>query len=115
MKKKEMFLKAEAIYRYLDGNERLETLIMCKPADTTLMTTDQSLYEALGSIDKTKINYNKLVKFLENVDVLSFRSAMKKERKVLMEERVIEIREKGKNDHNKINNDEAIKNAGEKD
>jgi len=92
MTKNQKYLKAEMIYKYLLGDEDIETLIMCKPAEINLITTDQSLYEALGSIkDKNKINYNKLVKFLESVDVLSFKYALKKDRTVLKDDRVDEI------------------------
>jgi hypothetical protein len=99
MEKKRCYLRAEMIYKYLMGDEKLETQVMCKPNDLDLVTTDQSLYEALGSIeDKSKINYSKFVKFLEVVDVMSFRYSMKKNRKVLKIERVKEIQEKSKND-----------------
>lgn len=91
---KKLFLKAELIYKYFTGDEKIETLVMCKPNNLELTTTDQSLYEALGSIEnKKKIDYNKLVKFLESVDIISFKHSLKKERKILMEERVKEIRE----------------------
>ncbi len=96
-----MFLKAEAIYKYLLGiSDRLETLIMCKPGNTVLVTYDQSLYEALGAIDREKIDYNKLVKFLEVVDIQSFKEKMG-ERKILKQERVEELKnslEENKND-----------------
>lgn len=84
-----MFLKAEAIYKYLLGiSDKLDTLIMCKPQNTVLTTYDQSLYEALGAIeDRTKIDYNKLIKFLEVVDVRSFKEKIG-ERKILKQERV---------------------------
>jgi len=103
---KRLFLKAELVYKYLMGDDKMETLIMCKPYDMELTTTDQSLYEALGSIkDKSKISYNKLVKFLENVDVVSFRHTLKQKRKILYEKRVQEIQEyvdkkKGVSDRN---------------
>lgn len=96
-----MFLKAEAIYKYLLGiSDRLDTLIMCKPGNTVLVTYDQSLYEALGAIDREKIDYNKLVKFLEVVDIQSFKEKMG-ERKILKQERVEELKnslEENKND-----------------
>jgi hypothetical protein len=57
------------------------------------------LYEALGSIeDKSKLNYQKFVKFLETVDIMSFRYSLKKQRTVLKEERVNDIKEKSKKD-----------------
>ncbi|RMF55419.1 hypothetical protein D6745_02435 [Candidatus Woesearchaeota archaeon] len=91
-----MFLKAEGILKYLEGNnDKIDTLIMCKPNNIELVTTDQSLYEAVGSVkDKTKINYAKLVKFLEVVNIVSFKEKMQKPRTILKEERVKELRKK---------------------
>lgn len=104
MKKKRCYLRAEMIYKFLMGDEKLETSIMCIPDDLEFVTTDQSLYEAFGSIeDKSKINYSKFVKFLENVEIMSFKYNMKKQRKVLKVERVKEIHEKCKQDFD-INN-----------
>lgn len=92
MQMQKMFLKAEAIYKYLMGvSDKLDTLIMCKPENTVLITYDQSIYEALGAIDRDKIDYNKLVKFLEVVDVQSFKEKMG-ERKILKDERVKELK-----------------------
>jgi|APSaa5957512576_1039674.scaffolds.fasta_scaffold264801_2 hypothetical protein len=34
------YLRAEMIYKYLMGDEKLETQIMCKPNDLDLVTTD---------------------------------------------------------------------------
>ena len=87
------FLKAESIYKYLlNVSEKLDTLIMCKPENTVLMTYDQSLYEALGAIeDRSKIDYNKLIKFLEAVEIQSFKEKMG-ERKILKSERVEELK-----------------------
>jgi len=88
MQMQKMFLKAEAIYKYLLGvSDKLDTLILCKPENTVLITYDQSIYEALGAIDRDKIDYNKLVKFLEVVDVQSFKEKIG-DRKILKQERV---------------------------
>jgi len=109
---KKIYLKAEIIHKYLSGDDDTETLIMCKPETMELVTTDQSLYEALGSIEKkTELNYNKLVKFLENVDVMSFKQALRKERKILKEERVAEIRKKSKHAKVKIESQRGDNNA----
>lgn len=92
MQMQKMFLKAEAIYRYLLGaSDKLDTLILCKPENTVLITYDQSIYEALGAIDRDKIDYNKLVKFLEVVDVQSFKEKIG-DRKILKQERVEELK-----------------------
>lgn len=93
--KQKMYLKAEHILKYLMGNENMDTLIMCKSAEVGLVTSDQSLYEAVGSVqNREKIDYNKLVKLLEVTEIISFRKDMKKERKILTEERVKELKEK---------------------
>ena len=68
---------------------------MCKPNNIELVTTDQSLYEAIGSIeDKKKIDYAKLVKFLEVVNIVSFKEKMQKPRTILKDERVKELRDR---------------------
>ena len=89
-----MVLKAEAIYKYLIGaSDKLDTLIMCKPVNLVLTAYDQSLYEALGAIeDKSKISYPKLIKFLEVVDIQSFKEKIG-ERKILKQERVEAIKQ----------------------
>ena len=93
MQMQKMFLRAESIYKYFMGiSDKLDTLIMCKPENTVLLTYDQSLYEALGAIeDRSKIYFNKLIKFLEVVDIQSFKEKMG-ERKILNQERVEEIK-----------------------
>ena len=99
MTRKKIYLKAEHLYKYILGDDELETLIMCKPAHIDLVTTDQSLYEALGAVeDKESIRYNKLVKLLENVDTLSLKYSLKKVRAVLTDERVQDIRKKAEED-----------------
>ena len=88
------FLASEQILRYLIGNdEALETLILCKPADVELATSDFSLYEALGSVKPhDSFALNKLTKLLEAVDVVSYRYAKRSSKPVLREERVEELR-----------------------
>ena len=101
MQEQRMMLKAEAIYKYLIGiSDKLDTLVMCKPENISLMTYDQSLYEALGAIeDKSKISYPKLIKFLEVVDVHPFKEKVG-ERKILKDNRVEEIRNSTEGDKN---------------
>ncbi len=93
--KQKMYLKAEALLRYLLGrDDKLDTLIMCKGGQVDLVTSDQSLYEALGCIvADDKFHINRLVKMLEVVDVVSYVTGMKQERKILKEERVKELRD----------------------
>lgn len=92
--KQKMYLTAEAIYKYLLGtDEKIDTLVMCKSSEYELISTDQSLYEAIGAIeDKTKINFNKLVKLLEVTSLMSFDKTMNKPRTILTDERAEEIR-----------------------
>ena len=92
--KQRMYLTAESIYRFLlELDDKLDTLILCRSSEVYLVTTDQSLYEALGSIeDKSKINFNKLVKFMEVTELLPFSQTMKKSRQILTDKRVAEIR-----------------------
>jgi len=91
IQKTKKFLNAEMLYMYLTS-ETLDRLVMCDSAEINLFTFDQSLYEAIGSVKERKdIDYNKLVKLLEVVDVHPFSEVMKKPRKILTDDRVGEI------------------------
>ncbi|MBS3176247.1 hypothetical protein J4457_03355 [Candidatus Woesearchaeota archaeon] len=93
-----VYLKPETILRFLSKeDEELDTLIMCNSTLMHLFTFDQSIYEAVGSMneeERSKINLNKLTKFLEVVDVMSMRQELKKPRPILREEHVAELRKK---------------------
>ncbi|MFH1409480.1 MAG: hypothetical protein ABIH34_06215 [Nanoarchaeota archaeon] len=91
--KQRMFLKAEAILRYLtQDDEHLDTLIMCKGSEVELITSDASLYSAMASVeDHSKIKFNKLTKFLEVVDIHSSKERGQ-EKKVLTHEDVENLR-----------------------
>ena len=79
-------------------DEKIDTLLLCKSSEVHLMTTDQSIYEALGSIeDKSQINFNKLVKLMEVTEVSSYVAAMKKPRTILTQTRVDDIQKKQEN------------------
>jgi len=82
------FLTPEAILKYfLNVSDEIDTLILCKSSEVTLKTTDQNLYEALGSImPYDEFKNNKLVKLLEVVDIEHA------EKKILTHERVDELR-----------------------
>ena len=86
--KQAYYLTSEAILKYfLNTSDQIDTLIMCKSSEVNISTTDQNLYEALGSItERDNFNTNKLVKFLEAV---SIEHAPKK---ILTHERVEELR-----------------------
>jgi len=92
--KQRMYLTAESIYKFLlEMDDKLDTLVLCKSSEAHLITTDQSLYEAIGSIeDKSKINFSKLVKLIEVTEIASFAQSMKKPRKILTDKRVEDIR-----------------------
>ena len=89
-----MYLKAEVILRYLIGeNDKLDTLIMCKSSGIDLVTSDQSLYEAIGSImPEDGFKLPKLIKLLEVVDIVSYKSGTSHPRKILKPNRVHELR-----------------------
>ena len=90
IKQEKRYLTAEAIMRYFKGDEKLSTEIMCNTIPN-LMTSDQSLYEALGSFeDKSQIDLNKLVKFLEVVEIMSYAKTFGP-RKILTPQRVDEL------------------------
>ena len=73
--------------------EKLHTLITTQNTQVDLTTTDQELYEALGSVKKrNEIDINLLVKLLEVTTVESFEHQNNKKRKILTHEKVEEIR-----------------------
>ena len=84
----------EQILKYLiTDTEVIDTKIMCKGPGINLVALDKDVYEALGSVKKyDKFNLNKLTKFFENVDVISFKERTGKGKNVLTFERVDEIR-----------------------
>lgn len=94
MSSKSMMLKASAILKYLlQSDEQIDTLITCKPSNVELICYDQSLYEALGSLKEyDNFNSRRLVKFIESVDIISFKKNMRQQRPVLTDERVEKLR-----------------------
>ncbi|MBN2567427.1 hypothetical protein JXB02_05070 [Candidatus Woesearchaeota archaeon] len=96
MQKQKLYLTAEALHTFLtDGSDSLDTLIMCRSAEVELTTSDQSLYEAVGSIeDKGAINLSKLAKLLEVTKTRSYEEMFKRQRMVLTPERAEAIRAK---------------------
>ena len=89
-----LYLKAGAILKYFLGtSDKIDTLVMCRNNEVELVTTDQDLYEALGSInDYDKFNQRKLVKFLEVVEIGSLKRVKGKERTILTHAKVEELR-----------------------
>ena len=104
--KQRMYLTAESMYKFLLGmDDKIDTLVLCRSSEVHLITTDQSIYEAIGSIeDKSKINFNKLVKLMEVTEIVSFAQSMKKPRTILTDKRVDDIRGLKKEISNEIDN-----------
>ena len=98
MQNEQNYLKPETILRFLTKeDEALDTFIMCTAPTIPLFTFDQSIYEAIGSMtpeEKQNINLNKFTKLLEVLDITSMRKELKKQRPILREKRVEELRAK---------------------
>jgi hypothetical protein len=91
--KQKFLLKPEAILRFLiTDNDQLDTLVLCKSSEVELITTDQSVYEALASVkENDSFKLNKLAKLFEVVDIESAKRLGQK-RNILTHERVEELR-----------------------
>ncbi len=94
MQKQKIYLRAGGIMRFMLGtSKKIDDMVMCKSNEIDLVTTDQDLYEALGSIkDYDKFNQRRLVKFLEVVEIGSLERVKGKQRTILTDERVEQIR-----------------------
>jgi len=94
MQKQKVYLKAGGIMRFLlETSKKIENLVMCKNNEVDLVTTDQDLYEALGSIkDYDNFNPRRLVKFLEVVEIGSLEKVKGVKRTILTDEKVEELR-----------------------
>ena len=90
----EYFLAADGLLKYLLGtSERIDTMITCKAPSAVLMTTDNELYQAFGSLKRyDNVNRARIAKLFEAVDVFSHRKEKKAEKKILTHERVEELR-----------------------
>jgi hypothetical protein len=104
VEQKEYVLLPSAIVRYLIGkDDEIETLILCKGSEVTLKTTDKAIYEALGSIKPC--DDFKLPKLVKLFEVAKIQAA--KEKPILTDERVEEIRNAAlKNTDGKTNEEE---------
>lgn len=91
--KQKIVLDSATILKYLIGkDEKIDTLIMCKNSEIDLITMDFNVYEAIGSVnEKDDFRLNKLAKFFEAVDIVSYR-ARKGEKPVLTDKKVEELR-----------------------
>ncbi len=94
MQKQRYFIKAEAILKFLlETDEAIDTLITCQGSRNNIITSDLDLYQALGSVkDYDNVNLHRLVKFFEVVDIISYKNHYHKEKPLLKEEKVEELR-----------------------
>ena len=94
VQKQNVYLKPEDILSFFMGtDDHVDTLVKCKATEIDLMTTDQDLYEALGSLkNPDNFELNKLVKFFESVDVISYKRTTRKEKPILTHDRVDQLR-----------------------
>ena len=94
--KQKKYVTSEAILRYLIGeDDKIKTLIICESSEVEILTSDFEIYEALGSIkpyDSFKLN--KLTKLFEVVKIVSYEETMHKQKSILTDARVEELREK---------------------
>ena len=92
--KQKMFVKAETILKYLiTDDDATDTLITCKSSEIDLVTSDHDIYRALASIKQyDKFNLNKMKKFFEVVEIVSYAQTMKRLKPIVKEEDVENIR-----------------------
>lgn len=89
-----VFIKPEILLRYLiTDDDAVDTLITCKHVEYDLVTSDNTVYQALGSItDYDNVRLNRLTKFFEVVDVFSAKEKTGKPKIILTQARVEELR-----------------------
>jgi len=92
--KQKLFVKAETILKYLITNDdATDTLITCKSSEIDMITSDYDIYQALAAIKQDdNFNMNKLRKFFEVVEIMSYAQTMKRPKPVLKDEDVENIR-----------------------
>jgi hypothetical protein len=68
---------------------------LCKGSEYDFITTDHAVYEALGAVKPNDdFKLNKLTKFFEVVKVVSYANVFRKEKPILTEKRVEDLRNK---------------------
>lgn len=94
IQKRTVYLDAEALLRFFLGtDDEIDTLIKTKGTEIDLMTYDNELYQALGSIKPyDNFQLSKLMKLFEVLDILSYRKNFGKEKPILTHEKVDELR-----------------------
>ena len=92
--KQKFFVKAETILKYLiTDDDETDTLIMCKSSEIDLVTSDYDIYKALASVKSyDAFKLNKLAKFFEVVEIVSYKEKMQKEKPILKENDVEQLR-----------------------
>ena len=95
-RKKSITLSSENILAYLITEEdKINTLILCKGSEYDFITTDHAVYEALGAVKPNDdFKLNKLTKFFEVVKVVAYANVFRKEKPILTEKRVEDLRNK---------------------
>ncbi len=92
--KKKIIIDKIGIIRYLIGKDKtLECYIILRDSpNIELYTTDQDLYEALVSFpERDKIDINRLIKFIERVNIISYKYAFNKKRFKINEYKKIKL------------------------
>jgi hypothetical protein len=93
--KTQYFVKPQEILQYLiTENDNIDTLITCSTGSVELVTYDYHVYRALTAIKKLdKFNFNKLKKFFEVVNVISYEKNTKNKKSIQKDSDVEELRE----------------------
>ena len=104
--KQKLMLKPELILRYLIGDDdETDTLIMCKNSTINFITTDHDVYQALCCIKPSdNFNFNKLKKLFEVADIASFKEKFGRDKIIVTEKRVEELRDLALKDIKKNDN-----------
>jgi len=94
--KQKLLLKPELILKYfITNDEKTDTLITCKTSNYELTTTDFDVYYALTAIKPyDNFNFNKIKKFFEVVDILSYKKVKGHEKPKITDKDVEELRKK---------------------
>lgn len=94
-KEGKLILNAPVVLRYfITDKSEIEKVLLAGSGDGNKMaTSDLALYEALGSVlEDDRFNWRKVVKFLENVQIVSHENVTGTRKKILTPNRVEEIR-----------------------
>jgi len=94
IQKRTVYLNSEVLLKFfLGADDEVDTLIKCRGTEVDLITYDNDLYEALGSIKPyDNFQLQKLIKLIEVLDILSYRKNFGKEKPILTHEKVDELR-----------------------